>query len=529
MKTSLALLCAVAVLVFPASPAAAAGDGALSQLGGKAGCLSVVKEKGCGRLRPKARKDQQAAGWSVAPDARSAVGVVNEDAVVALRRGGKGALRQIRGGGGCIAPRREKGCTVDKRVGGAVATHLSPDGRLVAVTGYTPRKSDPYVLLLRRDPSTGALGKGASGACVTTGTLAGCAKAWFPAGSVGPVAFGAEGRSLYFAASGTLASFALDTAAGTLSQPSGSTPCFVDTNPAAAPCETAPGLNDDSGADEITIPSDGRALYVRTPGRLNPGTGDGSSGSIAAFTRDPATGGLTTISAPGGCYQGRNPDLDPDPAREAICTQTPLDPEFIGSFVAVGNTLVADGSVLFTKDEAGRLAPAATLKTRGIAETGTPVRFGSTLTYPSGLFDENGDPSTGFVATIGFTAAGEDATSLSQPSGKAGCVASRSGGADGCRGPVRGLEGPTALAISPDGKNAYVFAGKRLITLRRDAATGALSPVSGRAGCASAKGGKCSRTTKLRSSEAQPDTLVVSPDGRRVTLLGKGVWTFKRR
>ncbi len=83
---------------------------------------------------------------------------------------------------------------------------------------------------------------------------------------------------------------------------------------------------------------------------------------------------------------------------------------------------------------------------------------------------------------------------MTQLRGTAGCVSNT--GREGCaRG--RALAGADSVALSPDGRSAYVL-GSSLIdavaVFARDRSTGALSQLRGRAGCVSQEGAEgCAR------------------------------------
>lgn len=131
-----------------------------------------------------------------------------------------------------------------------------------------------------------------------------------------------------------------------------------------------------------------------------------------------------------------------------------------------------------------------------------------------------------------------DSGGIEQKDGTAGCVsADGTGGfSDGSEdgecavAPALGL--PTALALSPDGRSAYVAGHREAVaTLRRAAPGGGLSAVRGRAGCHSRDGtAGGERARKLREPPALGKTrtcttargmfgvtdVTVSPDGRNV-------------
>ncbi|HEX4306636.1 MAG TPA: hypothetical protein VHZ54_11395, partial [Solirubrobacterales bacterium] len=122
---------------------------------------------------------------------------------------------------------------------------------------------------------------------------------------------------------------------------------------------------------------------------------------------------------------------------------------------------------------------------------------------------------------------------LSQPQGKAGCVASVAGtakGSGGC-GLATGLDAPNSVAVSPDGRTVYATArdSSAVLTFHRNRATGRLRQLPPSAsGCISGQpiqGCTAGRALKW------PDVVVVSPDGKNVYVgdfAGSGVISFSR-
>jgi DNA-binding beta-propeller fold protein YncE len=107
---------------------------------------------------------------------------------------------------------------------------------------------------------------------------------------------------------------------------------------------------------------------------------------------------------------------------------------------------------------------------------------------------------------------------LRQLDGAAGCFGALPG--DGCA-VARGVNEPTSVAVSPDGKRVYV-AGRRFpsaIAIFDRAADGSLTQAAGPAGCVSHLGGfDCATARGL----ASPEEVAVSPDSRDVLVAGNG-------
>ena len=102
---------------------------------------------------------------------------------------------------------------------------------------------------------------------------------------------------------------------------------------------------------------------------------------------------------------------------------------------------------------------------------------------------------------------------LTQLAGSAGCVDDT--GFDGCADGV-GLRAPISVAVSPDNRNVYAASNESdaIGVFRRNTRTGALTQLTGRAGCVSEDGthGACARGRGLGGTQF----VGVSPDGRSV-------------
>jgi len=106
---------------------------------------------------------------------------------------------------------------------------------------------------------------------------------------------------------------------------------------------------------------------------------------------------------------------------------------------------------------------------------------------------------------------------LAQLEGRRGCTSHE--GIGPCAA-ARALARPTAVAVSPDGRNVYVAAtaSSALAVFARNRRTGALRQLPGTKGCVSQRpGGGCLAGQALN----EPVAVAVSPDGRRVYVAGR--------
>jgi DNA-binding beta-propeller fold protein YncE len=108
---------------------------------------------------------------------------------------------------------------------------------------------------------------------------------------------------------------------------------------------------------------------------------------------------------------------------------------------------------------------------------------------------------------------------LTQKRGDAGCLTGtgtdRTSGRPSC-GRARGLESVSSVTVSPDGRTVYVTSVD-VLAFARDARTGALTQIPGRAGCVAAtRVGQGGRACTADPAVASATSLTVSDDGRQV-------------
>jgi len=146
------------------------------------------------------------------------------------------------------------------------------------------------------------------------------------------------------------------------------------------------------------------------------------------------------------------------------------------------------------------VALAGTLCLAALAASPAPVSAGFSASTQNG-------PSS-------FTAAASFGPSLSQPAASASCT-SETGTSGTCLDGVA-LDGPTAVAASPDGTSVYVasFNSHAVAAFARNATTGRVTQLAGTAACVSNNGtsGACVTGSQLLDTSG----VAVSPDGLHV-------------
>jgi 6-phosphogluconolactonase (cycloisomerase 2 family) len=211
-------------------------------------------------------------------------------------------------------------------------------------------------------------------------------------------------------------------------------------------------------------------------------------------------GGCASMQAPLGCTPARGLDdaralaLSPDGRSLYVAAATPAS---VTSFsVAPGNGLVQQLNL-----GAGCLA---SVPEDGCGSARALEGASAIAVSPDNLHVYVAASTGGAVASFARQPNG----SLVQLAGGAGCVTATT--TPGCdTGPSLG--GADAIAISPDGRFVYVAAGSAdaLIIFSRDAASGRLTPLAGAAGCLRANHANCTPVTGFDG----PSSIAIAPDG----------------
>ncbi|HTZ86854.1 MAG TPA: beta-propeller fold lactonase family protein [Solirubrobacteraceae bacterium] len=320
------------------------------------------------------------------------------------------------------------------------------------------------------------------------------------------VAVSPDGKNVYVAGGvagldvaksyGAVAILARDPASGSITEVSCLSSDGTDhRDGASGACAPEPSL---LGASGVAVSPDGKTVYVSSS----------SSASVVAFSRDPATGGLTRL----GCFQGT-------PRPGAPCGAANL-------FSSASSPLVsADGSALYVAaPESGAVSAidaSDRLRTPAGIVPALPAAPSSTSDGSTATNAASGDstPATG--------AASPSATSTAPSAGASSSVSAiftasvvgdellnpciAVNGLDGTCGVGVATEGLGELVLSPDGRQVYGTATEsKAIDVFAPAAGGGLTETS----CVmqNAPAGLCRSDRGL----SKPTDLAVSPDGKNV-------------
>jgi DNA-binding beta-propeller fold protein YncE len=235
------------------------------------------------------------------------------------------------------------------------------------------------------------------------------------------------------------------------------------------------------GANSVTVSPDGKTVYAT------------STQGLAVLTRNTTTGALTQPADTTGCHAGDHgvhPEctdaglqmLCPDDVAVSPDNKNVYVPSSCGSSVTVFTRNTTTGLLTKGSDDDGCINEAGSdscANGKGLSGAAdVAVSPDGKNVYAAGSTGDN-------VAVLA-----RDATTgfLTQGSGTDACV-SDTGTAGACTD-VRALDGPTAIAASPDNASVYVAAGTSdaLDIFSRNASTGALTQPAGSAGCTSETG-----------------------------------------
>lgn len=444
-----------------------AQTGVLTQLPGLAACIS---QNGTGGDCADGRGLREAWGVAISPDGENVyVASLGNSVAIFARDKATGTLVQLPEWDGCYSDDgTDDGaggdCEDGKALRGARAVAVSPDGRHVyVVSGAFAGIAPGAVAAFARDRATGALTqlRGRT-ACISGDGSGGVCTSGRVLLQPQSVAVSPDGRNVYVGSELGLAIFARDVQTGILTQLPGKDGCYTHFPGIDDTCRSAVGIASVWG---IAISPDGAYVY----------TAAFDSGAVAVFARDMSSGALTQLRGIDGC-------------------------------------LTDDGSGGLGSGADG--CPGCCTDVRGIEGFATSIAIsGDGKSVHVGSFDL--DPSGG-VATFSRD---KQTGRLTQLPGLDGCISSGGHGGECAIGP---LLAPMSIALSPDGKSAYVasfdFSGvspaSGVVVLARNKRTGALTQLAGPGGCITedGSGGLCTDGKVV----SFPMGVAVSKDGNNV-------------
>jgi fibronectin-binding autotransporter adhesin len=230
-----------------------AGNGRLTQPKGPSGCIAAKGADGCAAAIGLDGPNSVAVsrdGRNVYVTSRTANSIT-----VFKRNRRTGALRQLPPAFGCVAGAPIPGCASGRALVGPDVVAVSPDGANVYVGSFLGNA----VATFTRDPATGALAQpGGSAGCIAETTTSGCAHA-VALGAPEGLAVSGNGANVYVATalSSALLVLARDPSTGALSQATNGSGCIVDA--ALGGCTTGLQL---SGANAVAVSPRSGDVYV---------------------------------------------------------------------------------------------------------------------------------------------------------------------------------------------------------------------------------------------------------------------------
>jgi DNA-binding beta-propeller fold protein YncE len=266
-----------AVTVFSRKPS----SGRLTQLPIGFGCISGLPVPVCASGRALVAPDVVV----ISPDGRNVyVGSFFGNAIAVFNRDpATGALAQAAGATGCIAA-ATSGCASGLALGAPEGLAISAGGTSV----YAATALSNAVVVLSRDPSTGALAQATDGSgCIADSPLTGCATGVQLSGA-NAVAVSPGGGDVYVTSlfSNSVTSFTRAVPAGTLTQKEGTPGCLVYLR--SVGCSFGRALVAPEG---IAVSPDGANVYVAAF----------ATGAIAVLDRSRKSGAVTQKPGRAGC------------------------------------------------------------------------------------------------------------------------------------------------------------------------------------------------------------------------------------
>jgi DNA-binding beta-propeller fold protein YncE len=469
MEVVLGAIVVAAIATGASASVAQAPPGSLVQLSEGAGCL---------RAAPNRERCARAVAIGGGPVAASADGrsvyVGGRTSVAVFARDRRGALRQLGGSEGCVdyhlivgEPRANARCAKGKLLW-PTSEALSRDGRNLYVASWADDphgdRSDNYsdLAVFARDRRTGAVRQlaGTNG-CLGPSRRGGCAIARALFGPTS-VVVSPDDRNVYVGSFGGLAAFARNLRNGALRQLGGTAGCLL-VRGRTARCSHR-GAFGQLWPAVLAVSRDGRNVYALTS--------DGAREALLVFRRDRSTGALTRLRARDGCVAA--PALNiaactaaPSLAGPSFCFSLALSPDgrnlYFGSCgdITVFSRDPASGGLTQLPGVDGCLDASGAPGHPCAGDTGTEPQTSIAIS-PDGksfyfAFNIGRKAAPGGIAVFSRNATDGSLTRLGATNG---CITET--GSRGACTKARGLESPSQLAISPDGRNVYAsgFTGR---------------------------------------------------------------------
>ena len=441
---TIAVLALSACCVWGATAEAAGKNGltrgSLVQKAGKSGCIvdRSTPKQGCAKARAIKGPGPFMGSHAIAlsPNGRQVYVASSDSNAIAIftRNKRSGNLSQASGRAGCISLKGSLGCAKAVGLKGPNSLAVSPDGGYL----YATSRGSSSITAFQRNRRSGALKQlpGGSG-CVSNLPLPGCSTGRALTGA-DVLAVSPDGSNVYVGAflGNSIAVFDRNGSTGALIQPADETGCITEA--ATSGCSQGLALSSPEG---MAVSGDGENVYVASA----------TSNAVLSFTRDAATGALSQAVDGSGCI-----------------VATPL------AGCSTGFELSGANAIATSPDD------------RDVYVTSL---ISSSLTSfvrsaPSGALGQ-------------LPGAGGCVTWLKQPP----CT------------PGRALRAPEGLAVSPDGGNVYVtaFSSGAVAVMNRFRQTGTVVQKAGRDGCVTVQSiANCNEGRSL----AGASSIALSADGR---------------
>jgi DNA-binding beta-propeller fold protein YncE len=260
------------------------------------------------------------------------------------------------------------------------------------------------------------------------------------------------------------------------------------------------------------------------------------NGDSGGLTQKGGRAGCVSVDGSGGFSEGANAGECAVAEAVGLPTALVLSPDghnvYVGGHreaVAVLDRDPRSGALAARRGPSGCISRDGTAggeRARRLQGTSSPPARAGTCAVGRGLFGVLGvalspDGRNAYVGSAeGLAIFDRDASGgLTQKRGDAGCVTAT--GTDRTSGRrscdrARGLESVSSVAVSPDGRTVYVTSVD-VLAFARDARAGALTPIPGRAGCVAAtRAGQGGRDCVADPAVAGATSLTLSGDGRQV-------------